>query len=127
MSAKSMFYRLFRIPQAPAEDATQWLVEQNDGRTYATPDGDAASIPLAMRPADPGEIDQMTDTTVIPAAKDDLHNDIVAYSIERAYNDVDATCKASTALRMGNLQAAVEGLKRYVALHPSEYEMPVAA
>jgi hypothetical protein len=122
MSAKSMFYRIFRIPQTP--DTDTWLVELNDARTYTDPAGDAASIPLPIRQADPGEINQMTDTTIIPPIVDD-HTDMVAYHLERAVNDVDFTCRAATVLRTGTWQDALAGLIRYTNLHPTVVLDPV--
>lgn len=119
MSAKSMFMRItriFRAPQTTETDAMSWLIERHDTPTYAK--ADAASIPLPTRTAEPGEIDQMTDTTIM-APIVDRHTDMVAYHLETAADDTDFTHRAATALKMGSVKDVLEGLMRYVALNPT--------
>lgn len=135
MSVKNMFFRLFRSrPVNHAHEPSRWYAEAENVPSHHTDLGGPADIPMRMWKAEPEQVKAMAQdlfpTAVIPkiaAENHPVHNDVVAYRIERSYNDVDAVCSATNAVRMGNWEDALEGLLRYAALHPNADMMPVAA
>lgn len=63
------------------------------------------------------DMDDIMPTAVIPAVPP--HGDVVVSRIGHAYNDIDAKCKAATALLLGDVPTVLAGLTRYAALHPA--------
>lgn len=124
MSAKSMFYRLFRIPVAPRdEDITTWLAERHEGRTYAT--NDPANVPLPMTKAEsPAEQTLVMSTAEHHAAN---HRIRVVHELSSAADEESFRRRAVDALKFGDIGSIVAGLLQYVATHPSENTELVAA
>jgi hypothetical protein len=110
-----MFLRLTRRLKGNngTDDAMAWLVEPSDAPTYAKPE--AASIPLAIRKADPGEVPNMEDTAIMPAIRDDSGE----ISVMRWQpTDEDVTTWALRNIRRLSPETLAAGLRAYVQQHP---------
>jgi hypothetical protein len=115
MSAKSMFLRLTRRFKGNNDtaDAMAWLIEPSDAPTYAKPD--AASIPMPIRQAEPGEIRTMDDTAIMPPVRDDS-GDISVMRWQPT--DEDVTTWALRNIRRLSPETLAAGLRAYVQQHP---------
>lgn len=112
----NVFRRLFRIPRQPREilpeDTMKWITEEHPGRTYSDP----ANIPLATRPADPGEVRKTIEDTIVMPAVQDYSGEISVMRWQPT--DEDVTTWALRNLRRLSPDTLAAGLRAYVQQHP---------
>lgn len=118
MSAKSMFYRLFRIPQKP--DISTWNIEMNN-ETPPIPHGDAAILPMKTWDATTEGVQALTEEEPPPVIRKatDREDSMDVVIMRWLPTDAEVTGWACRNLRRLSPEALAAGLRAYVQQHPA--------